>query len=157
MTAPVFAQGGRVDRPGFRFAYPVRVAYADCDQQAVVFNAQYMTYLDIAVTEYFRFLDFDLTVMAKSGEFDVALARTTLEFKAPARFDDRLEVSVATRRMGNSSMTIAFGIFRAGEAEPLLLAETVYVNHDVHSRKSLRVPDVVRARVRQIDPDVAEA
>jgi len=156
MAEPVLSAGGRVDRPGFRFAYPLRVRYADCDQQAVVFNAMYMTYIDVAFTEYFRFLGLDVMAMAKAGEFDVALVKTTLEFKAPARFDDVLEIGVVCRRMGNSSLTLAFGLFRSGEAEPLLLAETVYVNHNAATRQILRVPEAIRTRIRSLDPDVAE-
>lgn len=157
MSAPVLAAGGRVDRPGFRFAYPLRVRYADCDQQAVVFNGMYMTYLDVAFTEYFRYLGVDLVSLAREGEFDVALVKTVLEFKAPARFDDVLEVCVACRRIGTSSLTIAFAIFRRGESDPVLTAETVYVNHNARTRETLRVPEAIRARIRGLDPDMVEA
>lgn len=157
MHEPVAPQGGRVERPGFRFAYPVRVRYAECDQQGVVFNGAYMTYLDVAVTEYFRFLGLDVDGLAKQGSFDMAVARCTMEWRGPARFDDLLEICCATRRIGNASFTVAFAIFVAGAARPLLTAETVYVNHNAHTRESIRVPDAIRAAIRTLEGDELEA
>ena len=43
-------------REEFRFAHPLRVRWAEADMQGVVFNAHYLLYFDVAVTEYWRTL-----------------------------------------------------------------------------------------------------
>ena len=40
------------DNPNFTLL--LRVRYAECDAQQVVFNARYADYIDVAMTEYFR-------------------------------------------------------------------------------------------------------
>ena len=38
----------------FRHSMPLRVRWAEVDPQSIVFNAHYLTYCDICVTEYWR-------------------------------------------------------------------------------------------------------
>ena len=64
----------------------LRVRYGECDAQSIVFNARWADYVDIAVTEYTRAL-FGSTDPAVAG-LDWRLRRQTLEWRAPARFDE---------------------------------------------------------------------
>jgi acyl-CoA thioester hydrolase len=41
-------------RDAFRFFHPLRVRWAEVDPQSIVFNGHYLTYADVAITEYFR-------------------------------------------------------------------------------------------------------
>ncbi|MGO4610753.1 acyl-CoA thioesterase, partial [Variovorax sp. 2RAF20] len=43
-------------KPDFRHSVPLRVRWAEVDPQSIVFNAHYLTYCDICVTEYWRAL-----------------------------------------------------------------------------------------------------
>ncbi|GAX89804.1 acyl-CoA thioesterase [Effusibacillus lacus] len=137
---------------GYRFFYRLRVRYSEIDGQKIVFNAHYLTYLDCAVTEYFREgLGFNMTELAESGEFDIVLAKTTLEFKRPAHLDDWLTVWCKTDEMGKSSIKINFAITREGEEKPLLLAQTIYVSYDPETKSSRPIPDFVRQRIREYE------
>ena len=40
----------------FSLVHPLRVRWAEADMQGVVFNAHYLAYFDIAITEYWRVL-----------------------------------------------------------------------------------------------------
>ena len=40
----------------FTFFHPLRVRWAEVDMQSVVFNGHYLTYFDVAITEYWRSL-----------------------------------------------------------------------------------------------------
>jgi len=40
----------------FRFLHRLRVRWAEVDMQKIVFNAHYLMYFDVAVTEYWRTL-----------------------------------------------------------------------------------------------------
>ena len=111
------------------FRYYLRVRYQDCDAQHVVFNARYGEYIDIACTEFLRYA---LPGMrhAMDGTFECQTVRQVVEWKRPARFDDVLEISVRTPRVGTTSFVLQFDIRRAGEADALVTSETVYVHVD---------------------------
>ena len=71
------------------FHYYLRVRYGECDAQKVVFNARYAEYIDLATTEFLRALGYGEQLF--SGELDFQLVKQTIEWKAPARFDQVLE------------------------------------------------------------------
>jgi acyl-CoA thioester hydrolase len=108
-----------------RFRYYLRVRYAECDGQKVVYNARYGDYIDLAVTEFIRALGFGETMI--QGELDYQLVKQTIEWKQPARFDQVLELSVAASRLGNTSFTTQIEIRVAGSDELIAVAETVFV------------------------------
>jgi acyl-CoA thioester hydrolase len=109
-----------------RFRYFLRVRYGECDAQKVVFNARYADYVDLATAEWLRALGFEKEL--QTGELDYQLVKQTLEWKAPARYDQVIEVSVASKQIGNTSFTLA-AEFRIADSEPIIAtAETVYVH-----------------------------
>src|SRR5215467_14653104 len=95
------------------FRYYLRVRYGECDAQKVVFNSRYSDYVDISTSEYLRALGYGDALM--SGELDFQLVKQTVEWKAPARFDQVLEISVYAGRLGNTSFTLATEFRIAGE------------------------------------------
>ena len=90
--------------------------YSECDLQGVVFNANYLTYLDETMTELFRTaLNGGYAAMVEAG-VDMVVAESTLRYLAPARFDDEIEVEATITRLGSTGMTTAMRIARGGEA-----------------------------------------
>ena len=86
----MFEPGHRTERrPPFRFAAYTRVAFSDTDAQGVVYYGRYLPYFDLARTEYHRELG---EIGARRTEF--VMRALTVEYHAPARFDDLLEVFV---------------------------------------------------------------
>ena len=112
-----------------RFRYYLRVRYQECDAQHVVFNARYGDYIDLACFEFLRAALPRPTDMF-DGTFEIQTVRQAIEWKAPARFDDVLEISVWASRLGTTSFTLSFELRRAGEADALVTSETVYVHVD---------------------------
>ena len=127
------------------FRYYVRVRYQDCDSQHVVFNARYGDYLDLAITEFLA------AVMPGRDPFDnvfeIQLKKQTIEWFAPARFQNVLEISTYPTRFGRTSFNMQFDIRIAGELNPIVKAEAVYV-HVAGTNgvwKSTAIPDDARA------------
>lgn len=126
-------------REDFTFFHSLRVRWAEVDAQGIVFNPHYLTYIDVAMTEYMR----EIGVPYPSGLLklgsDTFAARSEINFRRPAEFDDTLELGARISRIGNTSLTMSFGLFR--EDELLCDAEMVYVNADPESRKPIPVPE----------------
>jgi acyl-CoA thioester hydrolase len=134
------------------FRYLLRVRYAECDAQKVVFNARYGDYIDLAVTEFFRALGYGDALV--DGSLDYQLVKQTLEWKAPARFDQVLAVTVRAARLGNTSFTLATEFRVHGHDRLLAEGETVYVLVDATSLEKRPLPDDLRAALELAGPGV---
>lgn len=127
----------------FRFFHRLRVRWAEVDAQKIVFNAHYLTYFDVAMSDYWRALalPYDDTLRLLQGELYVKKA--TLEYHASARTDDLLAVGLRCQRVGTSSLTFN-GLIVRGD-EHLISAELVYVFADPVAQKPRPVPESLRA------------
>ena len=135
----------------FKFSTPVRVRWMECDAQGIVFNGAYLGYLEIAQAEYFRNLGFSIYRIAQNGYFDSAVVRADLEFKAPARVDEVLELFARVARIGNTSITLLMEIYAAGSDKLLTNIEAVYVGFYAESGTTRRVPDAIRSLVEHFE------
>jgi acyl-CoA thioester hydrolase len=124
------------------FRYFLRVRYGECDPQRVVFNARYGDYVDLAVAEYFRALGFEKEI--QTGELDYQLVKQTIEWRAPARYDQVLEISVSTKHLGTTSFALLTEFRLAGEERVIVTSETVYVHVDTHTLTKAPLPTHVR-------------
>lgn len=115
------------------YCYYLRVRYAECDAQKVVFNSRYGDYVDLAMTEFLRALGFGADMA--EGVIDFQLVKQTFEWKKPARFDQVLGISVSAKALGNTSFTLASQFRIAGESDLIAVAETVYVLVDQQLNK----------------------
>lgn len=136
----------------FRFSHRLKVRYSEIDGQKIVFNAHYLTYLDIAVSEYFsEGLELDLLKLSEEGVFDFVLAKSTLEYKNPARLGDWLTIWSGVERLGNSSFTMRFKITREEEPSLILLGEIIYVSFNEQKGGPQPIPDMIREKVLQFE------
>jgi acyl-CoA thioester hydrolase len=129
------------------FRYYLRVRYIECDAQRVVFNSRYSEYVDVGINEYLRAAG--IFQQFYEGNLDFQLVKQTIEWKAPARFDQVLELSMAPLRLGNTSFTIAAEFRIAGEDRVIATIETVYVLVDARSLTKLPLPDTVRHALQE--------
>lgn len=127
----------------FRFTHTLRVRWAEVDMQKIVFNGHYLMYFDTAVAQYWRGLamPYEEAMHALGG--DLFVAKAVLEYKASARYEDRLRVCLKLSRIGNSSMTFTGAIFCDGKL--LVTGELIYVYADPATQKSQTVPDILRS------------
>ena len=130
----------------------LRVRWAEVDMQKIVFNGHYLTYIDTAVAEYWRAIGVPYPQgYVERYANDVYLRKATVEYLGSARYDDLLTVCCRVAKLGRSSMSFAFEIYREGEDAPLVNAELVYVNADPATMKAAPLPDELRDRVRQYE------
>jgi acyl-CoA thioester hydrolase len=135
----------------FKFHTSVRVRWMECDAQGIVFNGAYMGYLEIAQAEYFRNLGFSIYKIAQRGFFDSAVVKATLEFKAPARIDDILELYARVSRIGNTSLTLDVEIYLQDSAKVLTTLQAVYVGFYPESGTTRPVPNEIRELVNHFE------
>ncbi|HKB09545.1 MAG TPA: thioesterase family protein [Vicinamibacterales bacterium] len=128
------------------FRYYLRVRYIECDAQKVVFNSRYGEYVDVSVNEFLRAAG--VLEEFASGDLDFQLVKQTIEWKAPARFDQVLELSVGATRLGTTSFTLGTEFRIAGEPRVIVAVETVYVLMDGRSLTKLPLSDALRTALQ---------
>lgn len=136
-------------RQDFRHLEPLRVRWAEIDAQGIVFNGHYLTYLDTAISGYWRALAIPYADTMKGLGGDLYVRRATLDYRGSARYDDRLDVGIRCREFGNSSMKVDGGIFHGDQL--LVQAEMVYVFADPGSQTPLRLPDALRGLIHDFE------
>jgi len=136
-------------RPPFRYAAHLRVQFSETDAQGVVYYGRYMPYFDLARTEFHRHLG-----RANLGSSDFAMRASIVEYVAPARFDDLLEVFVRVERIGTTSITYdhaAYRIDEEGNGDDVLMAtaKQTLVLLDLAGRRPVTVPDAFREQIAE--------
>lgn len=124
------------------FRYYLRVRYAECDAQKVVFNSRYAEYVDVGFNEFLRAAGIHDQFV--TGPLDFQLVKQTIEWKAPARFDQILELTIVPIRLGNTSFTFRTDVRIAGATDLIVTVETVYVLVDAASLAKLPIPAAIR-------------
>jgi acyl-CoA thioester hydrolase len=100
----VTADGGLIVAGEHRL--PVRVYYEDTDAVGVVYHANYLRFAERARTEMLRCLGLEHgTLSARSG-LAFTVRRCLVDYLAPARLDDRLEVRTSLARLGGASLNL---------------------------------------------------
>jgi acyl-CoA thioester hydrolase len=132
-------------RSEYRCSHSIRVRWAEVDPQAIVFNANYFMYFDVAVTEYWRALGLAYPEGLAAMGLDTLAVKATAEFHRSARYDDEIDLLARIARLGRTSMSIALEIHRGDEH--LVSGEIVYVVADATTRTPTPIPDSLRETI----------
>ena len=146
--------GRRTDRkPPFKYSSFSRVGFSDTDAQGIVYYGRYLPYFDQARVEYHRHLG---QLRVELGEHEFVMRAATIEYFAPARFDDLLEVFVRLSRLGRTSAAYDFAAHRLDDDVLMVTANQTLVLVDLEERRAARIPEGYRKRVRAFEGDDLE-
>lgn len=141
-----------MQKSDYPFAYQIRVRYSEIDAQGILYNAHYLTYFDVGITEYFRWLPWDLPAGGgpKEGD-DFHLVKAIVDFKAMVVYDEIIDVCVRASRIGTSSISFDMALFgEKAEDDLRATGEVIWVNTNQVTHKSTALPeplkDLIRAR-----------
>jgi acyl-CoA thioester hydrolase len=95
------------------FRHRLRVRYHECDPQAIVFNAHYLAYFDLAVTELWRETMGGLRAMFERG-LDFVVAEVRIRYRSPLRFDDEFDVCLSIAELRTTAMRTEATVERDG-------------------------------------------
>lgn len=129
------------------FTYSFRARYSDCDPQGVVFNANYLTYGDIAITELYRDAVGPYAEVMESQGIDLVVAEGNVRYLAPIAFDTVVTVAPVITHMGTTSIVTEVTI-----STPDGIAAVCTLRHVVvqfGSNQKTPIPDRLR---EQLEP-----
>lgn len=117
-----------------------RVYYEDTDFSGAVYHARYLHFMERARTDYLRCLGVEQSRLFETSEEGLAFMvhRMEIDFKAPARMDDVVNVVTRTEKAGGAKMILRQEIHRG---EQLLIAATVVIAVVNRNGRPRRLPD----------------
>ena len=141
-------------KPPFRYSATTRVWFSDTDAQGIVYYGRYLPYFDHARTEYHRHLG--MTGPWLAGR-DFVMRASNVEYHAPARFDDLLEIFVRLARIGRTSATYECAAYRMDDDALMVTATQTLVLVDLEGRRAAEIPADYRERIRAFEGEALEA
>ena len=123
------------------FQYQTRVRYGECDQQGVVYNPNYMVYMDDATEVW-------ITDGVPRGDYysldwEYMLARSTLEWQGSARAGETLTITLGIVRYGSSSFDV--GYIGKVDDRPVFTARAVCVSVRPETYEKFSTPERIKA------------
>jgi acyl-CoA thioester hydrolase len=133
--------GRATDRkPPFKYSALTRVGFSDTDAQGIVYYGRYLPYFDLARVEYHRHLG----LLSIDAEHELVMRASTVEYLAPARFDDLIEIFVRLARIGTTSVTYELAAYRVEDDVLMVTATQTLVLVDLDERRAQPVPERIR-------------
>ncbi|HVE51011.1 MAG TPA: tol-pal system-associated acyl-CoA thioesterase [Casimicrobiaceae bacterium] len=120
------------------FTFPVRVYYEDTDAAGVVYYANYLRFLERARTEWLASLGHSIAQLERTHGIVFVVRRVEIDFKIPARLDDRLDVTVTIDTLGRASLTLLQDVRRVDDI--LARARVMLACVATKSLKPMRIP-----------------
>ena len=88
------------------FSWPVRVYWEDTDAGGVVYYATYLKFMERARSEWLRALGFEQDALRDEAGVLFVVRRVEVDYLAPARFNEQIEVSVGLHEIGRASLSV---------------------------------------------------
>ena len=124
--------------------HSLKVRYSEIDSQSIVYNSHYLTFLDVAIFEFFDAIGFDQEKYIKETNNEFHTVKATVEYKSPATLGDRIEVLTRIKNIGNSSMTFEQEIYLLDTDNLVATGEIIWVNTNQDEMKPVSVPENLR-------------
>jgi len=99
---------------GIGFTWPIRVYYEDTDAGGIVFYANYLKFFERARTEWLRVCGVEQNRLAEETGALFVVRSTALDYRAPARLDDVVQIVSRAERIGRASVDFAQEAWRGG-------------------------------------------
>jgi acyl-CoA thioester hydrolase len=144
-----------LDRSNFKFKTQVRVRNYEIDVQGVVHNANYLLYFEVGRLAYLENLGVKLDVTIQQHESKVVVVRNEIDYRAPARFGDLLDIYTRISFIRDTSFAFEGILQHAESKQPIAENVSFHVWLDFRTNRPMRVPIEFRSVIRRFEGDSA--
>ena len=121
-----------------------------------MFNANYLAYFDVILTEFWREAIGDYNSMIDEHGADMVVAESRIRYLGPAAFDEELDFELRVSRLGKTALSTLIDA-NVGE-RPVVAGEMRHVFIDPATKVKRPIPDEIRAGLEPYlvaEPDLA--
>ncbi|MDR2364867.1 MAG: tol-pal system-associated acyl-CoA thioesterase [Zoogloeaceae bacterium] len=97
------------------FSIPVRIYYEDTDAGGVVYYANYLKFFERCRSEWARALGCEQSTLLHDEGVVFVVRSVTLDYLAPARLDDLLDISLSVENIGRARIDLTQSASRNGK------------------------------------------
>ena len=133
----------------YKFKTPIYIRFSDLDAFGHVNNAVYLTFFEIARTDYFKEI-----IQWDWNETNLILGKSEINYLKPLKLGDEIFCYVRTSRIGNSSFDVDYVIVKlteTGEEQTCTTGQTVCIHYDYKAYKSIAIPEEEKRKMMEFE------
>ena len=127
--------------------HEIRPRFRDTDAMGHINNAVYVTYLEIARQVYWE----RAYQQSDYRRVPFILAHVTIDFRSEALVSEVLEIGIRCEWIGEKSFSFVYRVWEKQTGRVVVEGMTIQVCYDYGAKRSLAVPDALRARLEEIE------
>ena len=126
----------------------LKIRFGDIDHAGIVYYPRFLHYFHVALEEFFgQALGIDYPILIDEHRIGLPTVHLETDFRRPLRYGDQIDVEVSVLKIGKSSMTFGYRVFKPGKEELLIEGHNVVVCLDMDKFKKRDVPDWLRRKL----------
>ena len=132
------------------FFSQLKIRFGDIDRAGIVYYPRFMHYFHVALEEFFGSeLGIEYHDMVETHRIGLPTVHVQTDFSRPFSYGDNIEVEVSVLKVGRSSITFGYRVFKKGETEPRIVGDNVTVCLDMDTLKKVEIPDWFRPQLER--------
>ena len=126
----------------------LKIRFGDIDRAGIVYYPRFLHYFHVALEEFFT-SELDIEYHQVVEKYCIGLPTVHLEtdFSKPFSYGDDIEVEVRVLKIGKTSITFGYRVFKQDEAEPRIVGHNVTVCLNMDTFKKMEIPDWLKERL----------
>ncbi len=130
------------------FTTTIIVRFGDVDSAGIVYYPRYPHYLHVGMERFFdEVVGIDYAELTVGRQFGLPTVRLEMDYLAPFRYGDRIEMEIEIGKVGGSSVEWLYTLRAEGDETVRTRARTVTVASDLGRLEKVPVPDWLRVRL----------
>ena len=127
-------------------SFKTRVYYYDTDKMGVVYHSNYLKWMEIGRTEYFRDMPMSYDDIEKMG-YILAIRKVDIEYINSAKYDDIIEIIVEVKKINNIKIEFYYEMY---DEQNILKAKGTTVNVFIDNEGNLkRIPKEILESLKE--------
>jgi 4-hydroxybenzoyl-CoA thioesterase len=131
------------------FRSQLKIRFGDIDRAGIVYYPRFLHYFHVALEEFFAAeLGTEYHEVVDTHRMGLPTVHLETDFSKPFSYGDHIEVEVRVQKLGATSITFGYRVFKQGESQPRIIGRNVTVCLDMDTFKKIEIPDWLRHKLQ---------
>jgi 4-hydroxybenzoyl-CoA thioesterase len=127
-----------------------KICFGDIDRAGIVYYPRFLHYFHVALEEFFAdALGMEYHTVIDVHRIGLPTVHLETDFSRPFSYGDNIEVEVTVLKIGRTSITFGYRVFKGEEADPRIVGHNVTVCLDMDSFQKMDIPDWFKRLLEQ--------
>jgi acyl-CoA thioester hydrolase len=123
----------------------LRVRYAETDCMGIVYHANYLVWMEVGRTDYFRELGFTYRDLEREYKLFTPLIEINCRYLSSAFYDDEISIHTFVKQINRRLVRFGYEIYRVNDKVKLAEGETTHLVVDSERKRSTFPQEVLTA------------